>query len=185
MNAHRAIGCIGASLLAGALLLPVGCSSPPPDKRTEGTLPGPGPDAFKPVADMLGSRCGTIDCHGNIARSLRVYSWSGLRVSPNISGQYDAGPNGLVLTTEEEYQATYYSVVTLEPEILAEVLAQHGAHPERLTIVRKARGTEHHKGNKVIQTGGDADRCLLSWLAGKVDQQACQKGGQLPRPTGF
>lgn len=184
MNAQKAIACVGASLLGAVLLLPAGCSAPPANSRTAGTLPE-GPKTFTLVADMLGTHCGSLDCHGNPARSLRVYSWSGLRLAPNYPGEFDA-QNNLILTTDAEHQDTYYSFVSLEPEILGQVLAQHGAHPERLTIVRKAHDTEYHKGHIAIKPGSDADKCLLSWLASNVDATACQKGAQpLMPPKGF
>ena len=72
-----------------------------------------------------------------------------------------------------ELAVDYQSVVGLEPEILAAVVEQGGAQPERLTLVRKARGSEHHKGGALIMVGDAQDRCLTSWLAGAVDDTAC------------
>ena len=75
--------------------------------------------------------------------------------------------------------------MTLEPEILGQVLFEHG-DPLTLTVVRKARGTEHHKAGTVLKTGGDADKCLLSWLTGNVDKNACTNGQTVPNtPPGF
>jgi hypothetical protein len=76
-------------------------------------------------------------------------------------------------TTTDEIDADYQSVIGLEPEILAAVVQDGGARPERLTLVRKARGTEHHKGGALITPGDAQDRCLTSWLAGAVDESAC------------
>lgn len=182
MNAQTAIHCIGAALLGGALLLPAACSAPPSNSRTKGTLPGP--DTFKPVANMMGAHCGSLDCHGSPARNMRIYSWAGLRMAPDYPGEYDQNKAPVPLT-EAEYQATYYAVVTIEPEILGQVLAQHGADPERLTLVRKAHGTEYHKGHVAIPPGSDADHCLLSWLAGNLDTTACNKSSLIAPPKGF
>ena len=48
----------------------------------------------------------------------------------------------------------------------------HGEHPELLTFVRKARGTEAHKGGTLITPGDDQDVCITSWLAGH-DRSDC------------
>jgi hypothetical protein len=58
---------------------------------------------------------------------------------------------------------------------MSAVIADAGAHPERLTLIRKARGTEHHKGGTVIHAGDDADTCLGSWLRSALDSAACQR----------
>ena len=57
--------------------------------------------------------------------------------------------------------------------MLSEVVSAAGADPERLTLVRKARGLEDHKGGTVFHSGDDADRCLVSWLADQTDTAAC------------
>jgi hypothetical protein len=73
-------------------------------------------------------------------------------------------------------------VIGLEPELLSQVVADQGRRPERLTIVRKARNLEHHKGGKLFSAGDDRDRCFTTWLAGAVDAAACQRGQQTTRP---
>jgi hypothetical protein len=78
--------------------------------------------------------------------------------------------------TADEAAQDYASVVDLEPETMSDVVSGGGAHPEMLTIVRKARGTEAHKGGTVWTQGDDADTCLTSWLAGSVDAAACSRG---------
>jgi hypothetical protein len=57
--------------------------------------------------------------------------------------------------------------------VLAAVVNEGGAHPERLTLVRKGRGSEHHKGGALIMEGDTQDRCLTTWLSGAVDDTAC------------
>jgi len=49
-------------------------------------------------------------------------------------------------------------------------------------MVRKARGTESHKGGQIWTQGDDSDTCLTSWLAGSTDEGACIRGmaGVLP-----
>jgi hypothetical protein len=56
---------------------------------------------------------------------------------------------------------------------MTQVVQQGGAHPERLTIVRKGRGQEAHKAGAVIREGDDRDVCLTSWLAGSTDVSRC------------
>ncbi|MGH7298428.1 MAG: hypothetical protein ACRELB_26040 [Polyangiaceae bacterium] len=116
--------------------------------------------SFQPVADYLENRCGTLDCHGAPGRNLRMWGCEGLRLDPSSSPATCASP-----TTEAEYQATYRSLVALEPQVMTTVysgcsaaIADGGAeypvsdscHPELLTFIRKARGIETHKGGKLI-----------------------------------
>jgi hypothetical protein len=82
-------------------------------------------------------------------------------------------PLGGSSTTPDEHQATYRSLVGLEPAVMSAVVAAHGAHPELLTFVRKARGLEAHKGGVLITPGDDQDECITSWLAGSTDITAC------------
>ena len=67
-------------------------------------------------------------------------------------------------------------MVGLEPETMSAVVAAGGAIPEQLTMVRKARGTEAHKGGAVWTQGDDSDTCLTSWLEGQPDPAACERG---------
>jgi hypothetical protein len=88
-------------------------------------------------------------------------------------------------TTQAEIHADYESVVALEPEVLAEVVHDGGRNPERLTIVRKARGTEKHTGGVVFAPGSDGDLCLTQWIAGQTTDAgvACRNSiPQNPRP---
>ncbi len=141
------------------------CSTP-----ANTTVVGVVPDSatFPPVADLLVKRCGTLDCHGSVYRNLRVYGSLGLRLSP------DDRPISKGQTTPAEYQNDFDSVVGLEPEIMTTVVTEGGASPDRLTFVRKARGTEHHKGGSLMQEGDAEDRCITSWLAGSTDVADCQ-----------
>lgn len=157
---------VGVTLLAAAA-----CSAPPSDARD--VYRAPDPTTFPPLGDTLENHCGSLDCHGNIARNMRVYGVNGLRLDPNnFTGAENNMGSGDV-TTPAEYEATYRAVTLLEPELMAQVLADHGADPQRLTIVRKARGTEHHKGGAPMPAGSPGDVCLVSWLAGNIDKSAC------------
>jgi hypothetical protein len=152
---------------------PPGVGAPP---EQTGALLAPSRATFSPVDDVLQVSCGTLDCHGQPGRSLRLYGGRGLRLSAMGNSADDP-------TTPAEYDESYFSVIGLEPEILSQVVADQGGRPERLTIVRKARNLEHHKGGKLFTEGDDRDRCLTSWLAGPVDMAACQRGKEQTRPA--
>jgi hypothetical protein len=161
--------------------------------------------SFSPIGDYLGNRCGTLDCHGQTSRNLRIWSCEGMRLGDDASPASCVNP-----TTDDEYQATYRSLVALEPQVISTVYAgcqPYGAdggdvyppglscHPELLTFIRKARGTEAHKGGQLIclqdpcpaglpaqvPLDGDAggplvdpqDVCLVSWLEGATSQAEC------------
>ncbi len=124
---------------------------------------------FEPLSEAMGRRCGAlVSCHGGEARNYRVFGLYGLRLSPDdISGDL-ATP-----TTQAEHDANYNGTVYLEPERMTEVWQEGGARPERLTLIRPARGTEAHKGTWLFAEGDPGDRCLVSWLEGQLDEAAC------------
>jgi hypothetical protein len=144
-----------------------GCSSP----DASATVDPVGPDRaqFDEVAPVLVRRCGSIDCHGSTYRNMRTYGYGGLRLGPQDT------PESPDHVTADEAQATYDSVVGLEPEVMRAVVQAGGAGVERLTFVRKGRGDEDHKGNKRFTP--DADLCVTSWLANHVDVAACRRAG--------
>jgi hypothetical protein len=132
---------------------------------------------FELVSGVLGARCGSLDCHGQVGRSLRIYSQLGLRLADNEFPGLEAG-----VVSESEVEANYRASVSLEPETMALVVRDEGRDPERLTLVRKARGSENHKGGAAIAAGSAADHCVLSWLASDVDDLACGEGALVTRP---
>jgi hypothetical protein len=154
-------------LIAGVSLVALaGCSIPPSDPQyTPQDLPDPA--SFPPVAQLLVVRCGSLDCHGTPARNLRLYGSAGLRWSSSDR------PFVPLCDTEDEVAQDYESVVDLEPETMSAVVAAGGVAPQELTMVRKARGTESHKGGQIWTQGDDSDTCLTSWLAGQVNESAC------------
>jgi hypothetical protein len=152
-------------LLAALLATGLACAaSPDPSARVPLVAPDLG--SFGPVSPLLNHRCGSLDCHGAGGRNLRIFGHEGLRLDP-------ADVPGGSPTTAAEIRANYDSVVGLQPEVMSMVVADGGARPERLTLVRKGRGTEKHKGGALIAVGDAQDRCLTSWLAGALDQRAC------------
>jgi hypothetical protein len=125
------------------------------------------------VSPLFERRCGTLDCHGETARPLRIYGRLGLR--------YDEALAGGDATTDEERHRNWLATCGLEPELTHRVVTGT-ALPDELVIVRKPLAVvdedaevsgEHHKGGPVLERGADGYRCLTSWLAGDVDADAC------------
>jgi hypothetical protein len=127
---------------------------------------------FGPVADFLEHRCGSLDCHGEVWRNLRIWGCEGMRLDasdiPSCNRLIGGRP-----TTPDEHQATYRSLVGLEPATMSQVVENQGKDPELLTFVRKARGTEGHAGGALITPGDSQDECIVSWLRGSTDSDAC------------
>ncbi len=129
---------------------------------------------FPPVADAMQLSCGTLDCHGQVGRNMRLYGRYGLRLDPT----YDPLTED---TSDAEYDATYASIVGLEPEAMSSVV-RHQAGPDALTMIRKARGIEEHKGGQLVTVGDPLDTCMVGWLVGEVDAGACDTLINTPRP---
>ncbi|MEO6601889.1 MAG: hypothetical protein ABIQ16_18570 [Polyangiaceae bacterium] len=142
--------------------------------RLGSSLQAPSQIAFPDVADALQKRCATLDCHGQAGRNLRLYGYGGLRLS-----QADT-PIGIP-TTDLEYKASYDSVVGLEPEIMSEVV-QLRADVNQLTMIRKIRGIEHHKGGQLVIEGNAFDRCIVLWLTNRPDPSPCLEIANAPIP---
>jgi hypothetical protein len=156
------------ALAVGLLVAVAACVTESADTRV--APPAPDRATFPAVSDLLDHRCGTLDCHGVTFRNLRIYGREGLRRKTT-----DRPTSKVSATTAAEYDATFQSLVALEPELMGVVVTEGGAHPERLTFVRKARGTEDHKGYAIWAEGGLEDLCVTTWLAGKADADTCAK----------
>jgi hypothetical protein len=160
-----------ARFLAGILGATTACAVPPADDRT--AFNAPARDVFPAVGEMLGSSCGSLDCHGHVARNLRIYGFKGLRLE---------GVPGVGVTSQAEYDRSYDSVVAIDPESLGTVVDEKGDRPERWIVVSKGRGTEAHKGNVAMVPDGPADRCMVSWIAGALDEEACAAAAEIVPP---
>lgn len=148
-----------------ALALTSACSAVDPEAVTIARCP----DAteFEHVSPFVEASCGTLDCHGDPPRPMRVYGKAGLRLDASDISGGDA-------TTPAERDATMRSLCALEPERSADTLAGRLA-PEALLIVGKGRGEVEHKGGALMHAGDDADRCMTSWLSGAADLAACDR----------
>jgi hypothetical protein len=163
---------LAVTLATGGPLAATSCSTADTQARVDPI--GPSAKDFGAVVLALDYRCGTLDCHGNSYRNLRIFGYGGLRLDPSHS------PETPEIPTPAEVAATYDGIVGLEPELMREVTQAQGAGAERLTFVRKGRGDEDHKGGQRIVPGDDADRCVMSWLRGAVDVATCARVPKQP-----
>jgi len=163
---------IAAAAAIGSILALVRCSSVPSDLRIGLDAPDSSEQGFGPVAGYLDHRCGSLDCHGQMGRNLRIWGCEGMRLAATDIPQCSRALGGKQATPAEN-EATYRALVGLEPAVMSTVVASGGQNPELLTFVRKARGAEAHKGGALITPGDPQDVCITSWLTGKTDTMAC------------
>jgi hypothetical protein len=170
------------ALLSAATLAPgVACSSFDQNAITEVTAPDYGQFTASGTVDgapvvgveaVLEKRCGTLDCHGQMGRALRIFGIYGLRL---FQGDASNTP-GMQPTTQTELVANYQSVIGLQPELMTEVV-QGNAPPTALLLLRKPLQLERHKGGAVFNAGDPTYNCIVSWLGtGQGSQtvyQAC------------
>jgi hypothetical protein len=133
-------------------------------------------------------RCGTLDCHGDASRPFRVYGRSGLR-RPETEGSYlelypggnfqEYKTGGTEPTSDREVADNRLSACGVEPELMQAVV-QGDAEPDSLTLVRKPRLAESHKGGLLWKPDILGDKCVVSWIRGTVDAGACS--GELKKP---
>jgi hypothetical protein len=155
--------------LALTALVPLGCSGNEytgtqifqcPDADTYAglsTVDGGAP--VESVSGFMERRCGMLDCHGSVARPLRIYGQYGLRY-PTESNF----PGGAA-TTLNELSDNYGAVCSVTPEQMNQVVADPNS-ADQLLMIRKARGIEAHKGGTVVTQGDAGDTCMIDWLMG-------------------
>ncbi len=176
-----------AALAAGTALVAPGCLSD--EELGRAAIDCPSENGFRVVSQVLERRCGTLDCHGDGSRPFRVYGRTGLRRPETEASYAELYPGGADFTqyrtggteptSDREVADNRLSACGVEPELMAEVVAGDG-ELESLTIVRKPRLTESHKGGFVWKEGGQGDKCLTSWIHGSVDALSCT--GEIKRP---
>lgn len=177
--AMRAVASLAVgTAIAMATATLINCASTPDPSRYT-IIFAPPYDQFKNApgpAIFLQRRCGTLDCHGQPGRPLRIYGQFGLRF-PDDADNVPGGSG----TTETENLADYQSVIGLEPEVMSRVVADPSNNPPtELTLVRKMRMMERHKGGQIVVPGDDGDQCITSWLAGSTDVKACTSAVSVP-----
>jgi hypothetical protein len=138
----------------------------------------PSGNDFPIVSQVFERRCGSLDCHGETYRPFRVYGRYGLRKPDSSLGGGDVS-GGMVETTDAEMEANRESACGLEPERMANVLAGK-LEVTDLTLVRKPRLLEAHKGGQVTPKTSPGYACITSWIQGAVDHDACVAELQKP-----
>lgn len=119
----------------------------------------PNHDVFvQAVSPYLERRCGTLDCHGQMTRPMRIYGQFGLRHPDENNFSGGAGSTAL------ERDANWAAVCNVDPEPMQQVTLDRGLSADKLLLVNKARGLERHKGGKIVNEQDAGDRCILSWL---------------------
>ncbi|MGH7279937.1 MAG: hypothetical protein ACRELY_00310 [Polyangiaceae bacterium] len=142
------------------------CASIPDENRYTVILTPSAAQYQQGVSFFMERRCGTLDCHGQDGRPMRIYGARGLRL-PNDGGLTPATGD----TTPAEQLANFRAVVGLQPEQMTRVVASGGQNPESLLLLQKPLSLEgggaRHKGGPVIASGqaDDGYVCLTQWLA--------------------
>jgi hypothetical protein len=172
------MGCrrMGVTLLLLGIGANASCAGAAGSDTAGMELLAPPRSGFESVANAMQPSCGTLDCHGQPDRNLRLYGARGLRLDPTENSMEGT-------TRPPEYEADYWAVVALEPETLASVIRDGVAQPERLILIRKGRGTTRHKGGTLMQPNDDLDRCIVEWLKGNIVQDACDAAAHIGPPT--
>ena len=132
----------------------------------------PSDASFPVVSQVLERRCGTLDCHGDPSRPLRLYGRNGTRLT-------DADRVGIDPTTPAELEENRFSLCGLEPEKMSAVVAGEG-DVDDLTLTRKPRLIEAHKGGRVWLDDSVGYRCLSTWIEGDADVDACESELRFP-----
>src|SRR5262249_21206223 len=154
------LGVVVALLVAGA------CASVPDERRMTimGSIPGTDQSVVPSFDDYrkgcpddtgcpdryLARRCGTLDCHGQLGRGMRLFSETGPRAFDATPLGFFPNTTGGAKVTEDELLQNYRSVVGLEPEVMAQVIAEGGVNPRRLLLLKKPLGLESHKGGRIM-----------------------------------
>lgn len=164
---HRSSARAFKALIAGsaaALLMGMGAWACVGEGELE-SFACPNKDVFvQHVSPYLERRCGTLDCHGQPKRPMRIYGQLGLRhpLEDNFSGG--------AATTTLELDANFDAVCNLDPEAMAESAETLGASADKLLLVNKMRGIERHKGGQAVIAQTPGDRCVLNWLKFKPSE---------------
>lgn len=181
-----------AAALVGFVIAASACHYDPNETTT---LYLPDYEIYKTqVHQFMNQQCGTLDCHGQVGRPLRIYGARGLRL---FSDEAKLTPGGKP-TEEAEYRDTYESIIGLEPEATRRVIACE-QDPGTLLLLRKPSGYgpreqrdngegESHKGGRVTAAGAAGYACLYGWLTagcsadgfGAAARQDCADAALLP-----
>lgn len=178
----RSQGRYAGMVVVLGVMVAAACASAPDKERVTYLGPLPSGQTIEPdyatyktgVDPYLGKRCATLDCHGQVGRGLRLFSMNGLRAFDASGNGYFPYTTGKDPIQEDEQRQNYLSVCGLEPEVMAQVMAGGGADPMKLLLLKKPLLYEGHKGGQImIDVSDPGYKCIASWLAGTLDQNAC------------
>jgi hypothetical protein len=140
------------------------------------------------VSLFMERRCGSLDCHGQVGRPLRIYSEWGLRLHTGDNNTRDKRP-----TQPDERLENYLAVVGLDPENLAICFDKNsdGTAYDSLQLLKKpldiSGGGIRHKGGPVLhQSQSDKGwACLHNWACAGPDTlnaADCTAAAKYPQP---
>ena len=174
-NYDKAVRVAAIAAACGGVLTAIACGNIPDNTRYTIVL-APDPAQFQAgVSLFFERRCGTLDCHGQVGRPMRIYGARGLRLGNEAGLRPTTGD-----TSIEEVASNYRSIVALQPEETSRAVAASGQDfaLKKLLIVMKPLGLDNggfvHKGGSVISGGDDGYRCIATWIQGTTDQTACK-----------
>lgn len=118
------------------------------------------------VQDYVGYRCGSLDCHGDMGRTLRIYAERGLRAGDALRdqgiGSNEVGENLVSMAAFDTLGAP-----VSESLILLKALAVD------------AGGMAHEGGAVWDSVEAPGYQCLFAWLSGRSAEPASQAACQL------
>jgi hypothetical protein len=88
---------------------------------------------------------------------MRIYGYYGIRLNDKDRANFTP-------TTSNEDTASFQSLISIQPEVLTQIVRSHGAGLGKWIVFSKGRGTEHHKGGSRMTQGDAMDTCLTSWV---------------------
>jgi hypothetical protein len=104
---------------------------------------------YDEVHPVLEARCGTLDCHGDPGRPLRIHAEIGLRA---------AGVERDDALTDVEREDNVRALAAVDPGAPVD---------DSLVLTKPLLGGEHHVGGDLFRSRDEAPfRCLRGWLAG-------------------
>lgn len=129
----------------------------------EVALPEPDVDAYAEHVHPFAERaCGSLDCHGDPGRPLRLYAEEiGLRARDELRG---------TPLTDAELRSNALALVGIDPWPAS--LDDHLALRKPLRV--GAGGVEHEGDDLWLDRADPAYACLRGWLAGAVDAARCR-----------
>ena len=163
---------VGAFLVLFLFMLPFGCGSADSEAVSATALPDKAQFIDQGVSTFMEKRCGSLDCHGQVGRPLRLYSANGLRKNL-VKGVRDTRA-----TQPDELLENYYATVGLEPEDISLARVSNGTYTDFL-LLKKPLGIEgrgvRHKGGPVLRVTDPGFECLVSWIEGTANKAKCEE----------